>query len=169
MWFFSAVHLDEIFNWSLKQLLNFKQHRFALIRAKLTNLHKSANFFVFFLWKIMLKCTYCYMSIFSFFGVSFVSNVFEFASLNVFIASLTRPGILECITRFNKSGLNKPFNSILKRCWVKYAVILLKVFRTQIVIPTLNTQYQHVNTWSTGLYFFQPIQHPLDQNFWFAL
>ena len=48
----------------------------------------------------MLKYTYCYLLFFFFFGLSFVFIAFDFASLYVFVASLTRPASFECITRF---------------------------------------------------------------------
>ena len=48
----------------------------------------------------MLKHTYCYLLFFFFLGLTFVSNVFDFASLYDFTASLKRPGNFECIIRF---------------------------------------------------------------------
>ena len=76
----------------------------------------------------MLKYTYCYLLLFFFFGLSFVSNVCDFALLYVFIAPRTRPGNFECITRFNKPGLNKPFKGVLRRCWVKYVASVVEDF-----------------------------------------
>ena len=40
-----------------------------------------------------------YMLLFFFFGLSFFSDVFDFASLHVFTVTLTRPGNFEYITR----------------------------------------------------------------------
>ena len=79
----------------------------------------------------MLKDTYCYSLFLFFFGLFFVSTVFGFASLYVFIASLTRPVNFKCITRFGdlktESG---EFHPLLRKVFGK--MFLSKYFHQKI-------------------------------------
>ena len=67
----------------------------------------------FFLLKILLTYTYCYLLFSFFFGMSFFSNVFDFALLYVFIVSLRRTSDFECITRFADLKTQRAGSSIV--------------------------------------------------------